>query len=459
MDALDLARLQFGATTVFHFLFVPLTVGLAPLVAVMQTVAYRTDDPRWWRLTRLFGKLLLINFAMGVVTGIVQEFQFGMNWSTYSRFVGDVFGAPLAIEGLAAFFLESTFLGLWIFGWNRMPRLLHLATIWLVAIGTWASAYFILAANSWMQNPVGHRVNEDASRAELESIGAVLTNPNLAWMFPHTILASVAAAGFFVLAVSAYHLLRRNHVDVFRRTAALGLVVGFLSSLSLAFTGHEQAQLKTDLQPMKIAASEALYDTEEGAGWSVFAIGTLDGEEMIFDVRIPYLLSVLATNSPHEEVEGIRDLQSQYEDAYGEGDYVPNVPVTYWMFRIMAGLGTLMIAFSAYGLYLLWRRRLSDSSRFLRYAIGMAVVPFAASAAGWIFTEMGRQPWVVQGLLKTEDAVSPSVSAATVATSLVAFSTIYAVLLVVELGLIVKYGRKGLGEESGPEDVGAELQY
>ena len=459
MEALELARLQFGATTVFHFLFVPLTIGLAPLLAVMQTIAYRTDDERWWRLTRLFGKLFLINFAMGVVTGIVQEFQFGMNWSSYSRFVGDVFGAPLAIEGLAAFFLESTFLGLWIFGWNRMPRALHLATIWLVAIGTWASAYFILAANSWMQNPVGYRINEEVGRAELDSILAVLTNPNLGWMFTHTIFASVATAGFFVLAVAAYHLLRQRDVEVFRGVAGLGLVVAFGASFALAFTGHEQAQLKTELQPMKIAASEALYETEEGASWSVFAIGTLDGTETIVDIRIPYLLSILSTNTIDGEVEGINDLQDRYEEEYGAGDYVPNIPVAYWTFRIMVGLGMLMIAVSAAGLVLLWRRRLPESPRFLKASIWMVGVPFVASSAGWVFTEMGRQPWVVQGLLRTEDGVSPTVSAGTVATSLLAFTAIYLTLAVVEVGLIVKYARQGLGEESSPEDVGVSLQY
>ena len=357
MEALELARWQFGITTVYHFLFVPLTIGLAPLVAIMQTVAFRTDDERWWRLTKLFGKLLLINFAMGVVTGIVQEFQFGMNWSSYSRFVGDIFGAPLAIEGLAAFFLESTFLGLWIFGWNRMPRRLHLATIWLVAVGTWASAYFILAANSWMQNPVGFRFNEQRGRAELTSILAVLTNPDVGWTFAHTIVASIATAGFFVLAVCAYHLLRRRDVEVFRPVATIGLVAAFAASLTLAFTGHEQAQLKTQLQPMKIAAAEALYETETEASWSVFAIGTLDGSETIFDVRVPYLLSILATNTLDAEVQGINDLQADYEAVYGEGDYVPNIPVAYWTFRIMVGLGTLMIVVSAAGLWLLRRGR------------------------------------------------------------------------------------------------------
>ncbi len=459
MEALELARWQFGITTVYHFLFVPLTIGLAPLVAIMQTVAYRTDDERWWRLTKLFGKLLLINFAMGVVTGIVQEFQFGMNWSSYSRFVGDIFGAPLAIEGLAAFFLESTFLGLWIFGWRRMPRGLHLATIWLVALGTWASAYFILAANSWMQNPVGYAINEEVGRAELQSIGAVLTNANLGWMFAHTIVASLATAGFFVLAVAAYHMLKGNDVSVFRGTAAIGLITALGATGILGFTGHEQAQLKTDLQPMKIAAAEAQYETESPASWSVFAIGSLDGEELLFDVRVPYLLSVLATNSLDGEVEGINDLQSQAVAEHGEGDYTPNIPVAYWTFRVMIGLAMLMLAFGAYGLWQLRRGRLESSTRYLRYAIPMAVTPFVASSAGWIFTEMGRQPWVVQDVLLTADGVSPSVSLGEVALSLAGYTAIYTILLVVNVGLILKYARQGLGEERSPEDVGDALQY
>ena len=459
MDVLELARWQFGVTTVFHFLFVPLTIGLAPIVAIFQTVAYRTGNEKWLRLTKFFGKLFLINFALGVVTGIVQEFQFGMNWSSYSRYVGDIFGAPLAIEGLAAFFLESTFLGLWIFGWNRLPRGLHLATIWLVSLGTWLSAYFILAANSWMQNPVGFRINEEAGRAELESIGAVLTNPNLFVTFQHTILASMVTAGVFVLAVCSYHLLRGNDVDVFRPAAALAIAITFAGSLGTAWAGHSLAELKTELQPMKIAAAEALYDTEAPASFSLFAIGPLDGSRTYVNVTVPYLLSVLATNTLDGEVQGMNDLQAQYTEEFGAHDYVPYVPVMYWSFRVMVGIGMLLIGVGAIGLYLVRRKRLETSRWFLIPAMWIVTLPFIANSAGWLFTEMGRQPWVVQSLLFTADGVSPTVSTGNVITSLVAFIAIYGVLIVIEVGLILTYARKGLTEERTPEEVGTALQY
>ncbi len=459
MDALELARWQFGATTVFHFLFVPLTIGLAPMIAIFQTIAYRTGDEKWLRLTKFFGKLFLINFALGVVTGIVQEFQFGMNWSSYSRYVGDIFGAPLAIEGLAAFFLESTFLGLWIFGWSRLPKGVHLATIWLVALGTWLSAYFILAANSWMQNPVGFRINEELGRAELDSFSAVLTNSNLFVQFQHTVLAALLTAAVFVLGVCGYHLLKGNDVEVFRPAAVIALVIMLASSLGTAWAGHSQAQLKTEQQPMKIAAAEALYETEAPASYSLFAVGPLDGSRTYINLTLPYLLSVLATNTIDGEVVGMNDLQERYEEEYGAGDYVPNVPVLYWTFRIMVGIGTLLIAVAALGLYLVRRKRLEHSRWFLKASVPLIVLPFVANSAGWIFTEMGRQPWVVQEVLLTADGVSPTVSAGNVLTSLLAFVAIYGVLIVVEVGLLLHYGRKGLTNERTAEDVGASLQY
>jgi cytochrome d ubiquinol oxidase subunit I len=255
---LDLARWQFAITTVYHFLFVPLTIGLSLLVAGMQTAWVRTDDVRYLQMTKFWGKLLLINFAMGVVTGIVQEFQFGMNWSDYSRFVGDIFGAPLAIEGLLAFFLESTFLGLWIFGWDRLPRRLHLTCIWLASIGTVLSAYFILAANSWMQHPVGSVVNDATGRAELQDFGAVLTNSTAIGAFLHTITACFVTAGMFVLAISAWHLLRGSHTEVFRPSIRIGLLTVLIASLGVVVTGDLQARLMTEQQPMKMAAAEAL---------------------------------------------------------------------------------------------------------------------------------------------------------------------------------------------------------
>ncbi|MGZ8612891.1 MAG: cytochrome ubiquinol oxidase subunit I, partial [Actinomycetota bacterium] len=339
MDAFDLARWQFGLTTSFHFLFVPLSIGLAFFTAIFQTAWHRTHKPEYLRMTRFWGKLFLINFALGVVTGIVQEFQFGMNWSAYSRFVGDVFGAPLAIEGLAAFFLESTFLGLWIFGWDRLSERIHLAAIWMVAFGTCISAFFILAANAWMQHPVGYALNPETGRAEMQDFMAMMTNSTLWSHFPHTILAALVTGGLFVIGVSAWHIRREHDRLVFRRSITIALVLTLFASVGVAFTGHLQAQLMTKQQPMKMAAAEALWETEEGAGFSLFAIGDVENGRNHVNVQLPNLLSVLSTNTWDGEVRGINDIQAEYEQTYGPGSYVPAVGVTYWTFRVMVGAG------------------------------------------------------------------------------------------------------------------------
>src|SRR4051794_11818762 len=307
VDVLDIARWQFGIITVYHFVFVPITIGLSAIVAGMETAWVRTGNQEYLRLTKFFGRLFLINFAIGVVTGNVQEFQFGMNWSDYSRFVGDIFGAPLAIEGLLAFFLESTFLGLWIFGWDRLPKRLHLACIWLASIGTVLSAYFILAANSWMQHPVGSVVNGAAGRAELKDFGAVLTNSTAVGAFLHTITACFVTGGGFVLAISAYHLARGRDVEVFRPSIRMGLVTVLIASLGVVVTGDLQARLMTQQQPMKMAAAEALYDTVAPASFSVFTVGTPDGSQEVWSVRVPRVLSFMATGSLDGRVEGIND--------------------------------------------------------------------------------------------------------------------------------------------------------
>jgi cytochrome d ubiquinol oxidase subunit I len=332
MTALELARWQFGVTTVYHYLFVPLTIGLAFLVAGMQTAWQVSGHERWLRLTRLFGKLFVINFAMGVVTGIVQEFQFGMNWSSYSRFVGDVFGAPLALEALLAFFLESTFIGLWIFGWDRLPRRVHLATIWAAAVGTGLSAYFIIAANSWMQNPVGFRINPEAGRAELTDIGAVLSNPVTLVTYPHVLAGCFIVAGALLVAVALWHLTRRPDPGTdraWRSALRLGGVTAVLASAVLLVTGDLQAKVVADAQPMKIAAAEALFDTEQPAPFSLFTVGTLDGTDEVFSIRVPGLLSWLATGDLHGEVQGLNDLQVSYAEMFGPGSYAPYLPVTY----------------------------------------------------------------------------------------------------------------------------------
>ncbi len=447
VDALDVARWQFGVTTVYHFLFVPLTIGLSVLVAVLQTLWHRTGDEKYLKLTRFYGKLFLINFAMGVVTGIVQEFQFGMNWSDYSRFVGDIFGAPLAIEALVAFFLESTFIGLWIFGWDRLPKRLHLASIWAAAIGTNLSAYFILAANSFMQNPVGYRFNPETGRAELTDFVAVLTNKVALITFPHTIAGSFLVAGSLLVAVALWHLMRnRGSADTpaYRFAAKFGSWVTLVATAAVVITGDIQGKIMTEVQPMKMAAAEGLYHTESPASFSVLTIGSLDGSRELFAIKIPYLLSYLGTGEIDGTVHGINDLQAQYTAQYGAGSYTPIIPVTYWSFRFMIAFG---LAAAAIALLVLWsqrRGRTPTSKWLLRAGLVMPLLPLAANSFGWIFTEMGRQPWIVFGEMLTRDGVSRSVSLAEVLTSFTAFTLIYATLAVVEFKLLVRYAKAGV---------------
>ncbi|PRX95647.1 cytochrome ubiquinol oxidase subunit I [Allonocardiopsis opalescens] len=442
MDALDLARWQFGITTVYHFVFVPLTIGLSVIVAGFQTAWHRTGDPVYLRLTRFFGKLFLINFAMGVVTGIVQEFQFGMNWSEYSRFVGDVFGAPLALEALVAFFLESTFIGLWIFGWDRLPRRAHLAAIWLAAIGSNLSAYFILAANAWMRHPVGYRIDPETGRAQLTDIWAVLTNPTALATVPHVLAGSFLAAGGFVIAVCGYHLLKNRtgpDTRLFRTGLRAALAVTALAGAVSAVSGHTQAQLMHELAPMKLAAAEALWETESGAGFSVFAVPDPENERNVVSVQIPYALSFLATNDPNAEVQGLNDLQAAYEQEFGPGEYRPNVPVIFWSFRFMMAFGMSVAALAVLGLWLTRRGGLPAGPWFYRAALLALPLPFLANIFGWIMTEMGRQPWTVFGVLQTAASVSPGVSTATVAITLLTFTVLYGVLFVVEARLLARY--------------------
>lgn len=476
METLDLARWQFAATTIYHFLFVPLTLGLAMLVAGMQTAWYRTDNPVYLRMTKFWGKLLLINFALGVVTGIVQEFQFGMAWSGYSRYVGDIFGAPLAIEGLVAFFLESTFLGLWMFGWKYLPKRLHLMSVWLFAIGTWASAYFILAANSWMQHPVGYKINPVTDRAELTSILDVLTNSTALYAFSHTILGSIATAGTILVGISVWHLyrMRRTGVSaaeaaeldaqelveaaqanehevtpsikraVFLKSGKLGLAAMLFGSLTTALVGHFDAQLMTRQQPMKMAAAEALWKTTQGAGLSLLTVGPLEkkpDESETTSFEIPKLTAFLATNSFNGTVRGIDDVQASEVAKYGPGEYYPIIGLTYWSFRAMMGAGMFMIALGVLGL-LLWSRRVYEKRWFKIAGLASIAAGLGAHAAGWTFTEIGRQPWVVYGLQKTSDAVS-QLAPSTVLVSLITLIGLYGVLAAVEVKLFLKFARKG----------------
>lgn len=461
MNVVTLARWQFGITTVYHFLMVPLTIGLSLTVAWFQTKWHRTGDEAYLRLTKFFGKLFLINFAMGVVTGIVQEFQFGMNWATYSRFVGDVFGAPLAMEALVAFFLESTFLGLWIFGWDRLSPRLHLATIWAAAIGTTLSAYFIVAANSWMQHPVGVVFNEQTGRAELVDIGAVLTNSTTLAAYPHVIAGSLLVAAVFVGGVSAYLLAREQEhppadAAALHRAMRIAIHLTFAAGIVVAVTGDWQSRLMFEQQPMKMAAAEALCDTETGAGLSVFAVGNPAAECDVRTVVVPKLLSFMATGSTSGTVQGVKDLNAQYQEQFGPGDYRPNLLITYWAFRAMIGFG----AIASFGAVVAWwltrkGRHLPKRPWVRRASIAVIFTPFLANAFGWIFTEMGRQPWVVapnpDGIaevrLLTRDAASAAVSAPMVWTTLIGFTAIYAALMVVEVFLLRRY------IQAGPEAV------
>jgi cytochrome d ubiquinol oxidase subunit I len=438
MDALELARWQFGITTVYHFLFVPITLGLGYLVAGMQTAWYRTDKDIYLRATKFFGKLFLINFAIGVVTGIVQEFQFGMNWSTYSRFVGDIFGAPLAVEGLLAFFMESTFLGAWIFGWDRLPKKVHLATIWLASLGTTLSAYFILAANSFMQHPTGYVYNEQTGRAELTDFGAVLTQNTAVTAFLHTMTSGFLMAGALVAGVSAYLISKKRSEEVTRPMLKLGLVTTLVASVLVFITGDMQARVMTEQQPMKMAAAEAQWETTDHASFSLFTIGTPDGKEAKFQIRVPNVLSLMSTGSSSGTVEGINDLQAKYEETYGPGSYTPVIPVAYWAFRFMIGFGALAGLFALYALFATRRGATPKTKWFARGAIAMPFLPLLGIAIGWIFTEMARQPWIVFGLMQTRAGVSPAVSSAEVLTSMVIFTLLYGVLGIIEFGLFRK---------------------
>ena len=452
MNSLDLARWQFAITTVYHFLFVPITIGLVFLVAGLQTAWYRTAKLKYLRATKFFGKLFLINFAIGVVTGIVQEFQFGMNWSSYSRFVGDIFGAPLAIEGLLAFFLESTFLGLWIFGWDRLPKKLHLASIWLAALGTLFSAYFILAANAWMQHPVGYVINPEKNRAELTDIFAVLTQKTALTSFFHTIPSAVFAGAAFMAGISAWLVIKKKDIEMSRSTMKLGLVTMILSFIIVGVTGDWSARVMTTQQPMKMAAAEALYTTQESAPFSLLTIGTLDGSRSVFQIDVPSVLSFMATGDFKGTVEGVNNLQAEYEKTYGPGDYTPDIPLAYWSFRLMIGFGAIAVLIA---LLTLWRMRkggMPSGKWFLPAMISLPFTPLLAISMGWIFTETARQPWAVFGLIKTADGVSAVVSAGSVLFTMIVFTLLYGVLAFIEIGLTLKVIQNGPAEEFDYED-------
>jgi cytochrome d ubiquinol oxidase subunit I len=437
--AVDLARAQFATTSLYHFLFVPLTLGLGPIVATMQTLWLRTKNEAWLKLTKFFGTLFLINFGIGVATGLVQEFQFGMDWSVYSRFVGNVFGAPLAIEGLAAFFLEATFLGLWIFGWDRLSPRLHLATLWIAVLGTWMSAYFILVANSFMQDPVGYKLVN--GEAQLTSVWKLLSSDWALWAFGHTMFAGLTAGSAVVFGVACWQLARGHNRELFMRAAKVALIflVPF-ASINMWFGSHFGI-LVTQLQPMKISAAEALWTTQTPAAFSLFQIGGFTSSDPTpsFSIEVPGLLSYLSTGSFQGTVQGLDELNKQYERMYGRGNYEPPVEAIYWSMRGMAYAGSIVALVALVGGWLMWRRRLDQWRWFLWVGVVTTFLPFVACGFGWVLTEVGRQPWIVQGLLQTANAASPNVGTTYLAISLSIFVALYLALLVVDIWLMRRY--------------------
>ena len=464
MDAVDIARWQFAIVTVYHYFFVPITIGLSVIVAGFETAWLRHRNPEMLRLTKFFGKLFTINFALGLVTGIVQEFQFGMNWSDYSRFVGDIFGAPLAIEALLAFFLESTFLGLWIFGWDKLPPKLHAACMWLVAVGTLLSAYFILAANSWMQHPVGYRFNPVTGRAELTDFVAVLTNKVQLVTFPHTMTSAYMVGGAFVMAVGLWHLRKPDvgqNASMYRKATRIGAWVTLVSALGVIVSGDLQGKVMTEVQPMKMAAAEALYNSEGGnAPFSLLTVGSLDGSKETFSVKVPGLLSFLATGRFDGSVEGINEVKAKYEKQYGADatarvfsqSYTPTIPLTYWTFRIMIGLGMVGALIAIAVLWSTRRDRIPRHRLWFWVVLATPLLPLFANSFGWIFTETGRQPWLVFGVMTTSHGVSPNVSAGEVWTSLITLTLLYAVLAVIETKLLLRFIAAGAPEFEEPVD-------
>ncbi len=454
MDHLLLARWQFAFTSAYHFIFVPLTLGLAWVIAAMQTAWVVTGDETWKKLTKFWGKLFLLNVAVGVPTGIVLEFQFGMNWSEYSRFSGDVIGAPLAIEALFAFFIESTFLGVWVFGWDRLPRKVHLFSIWMVAIGSALSAFWILVANSFMQHPVGYVLRN--GRLEMTDFWALVTNPHLFVQFPHVMAGGLATAGFFVLGVSAWQLAHRKDAasqDAFSRSFRIGAIYALVATLAVIVGGHSQAQSMARTQPMKLASAEALWNTESPAAMSLFTWGNEPEKRDVWSVRVPGLLSFLAYNQFGGEVRGVRDLQEEYEQQFGPGDYTPPIKWTYWTFRVMAGAGFLMLAIAGVAVIGVWRRRFNHPV-LLKALVWAAVLPYVANTTGWIFTEIGRVPWAIYGLQRIGNAVSPTVAASSVAASLLVYVALYGGILAVVIYLFAKFTRAGIDRadsQAGPK--------
>ena len=449
MEEVLLGRWQFAITTVYHFLFVPLTLGLSVLVAIMETMYVRTGKDLYKDMTKFWGKLFLVNFSMGVATGIVQEFQFGMNWAEYSRFMGDIFGAPLAMEALTAFFIESTFLGLWIFGWDKLSKKTHLVCIWLVAFSSNLSAFWILVANSFMQSPVGFSLQN--GRAEMVDFFAVITNPYVLGQFPHTVLGGLVTAGVFISAISAYYLLKQRHLPIFRSSITIGLGCMFISTMLVMGTGHLQAQYLGKHQQMKMAAMEALWETANPAPFAIIATPDEAKQHNTSEIGVPGVLSLLIYDEMKGEVKGIKELQAEAEIKYGPGNYIPPVTQSFWNFRIMVLCGLWMAALSALSIFLLYKQKLETNTMVLNLLFWSIPIPYIANSTGWILTEGGRQPWIVVGLQKVSAGISTNLTSTDIWISLIGFTLLYGVLAIAALYLVRKFVLKG------PEEPKASL--
>ena len=436
MDALELSRWQFAITTIYHFFFVPVTLGLSIFTALLETCYVFTKHEKWKpvakKLTKFFGTLFLINFAMGVVTGIVQEFHFGMNWSEYSRFMGDIFGAPLALEALTAFFLESTFIGIWMFGWDKLNEKLHLLSIWLVAFGSNLSAFWILVANSFMQHPVGYSILN--GRAEMANFTSLVTNTYVVGEYSHALFAGITTGGFVVVAVSAWKILRDEASRAaFATTIKAGAIFMLAGLFGVMGSGHLHTQYLAKANPMKLSSIEALWETENPAPFAIAAVINKDAGKNDFEIAVPGVFSFMLYNKFDGEVKGINDLQKMNEKEYGEGNYIPDVTGLFWSFRAMVGAGGFMIMLALFALYLSFTNKLTKCSCFLKVLPYLLPVAFIANTAGWYIAEGGRQPWIVVGLQKTADAVSPNLTGGEVLLTTVGFTLIYLILAIAAL--------------------------
>ena len=433
MDVLTLSRLQFAITSMFHFIFVPLTLGLSILTAFMETRYVITGDTTYLKMTKFWGKLFLINFALGVVTGITMEFQFGMNWAEYSRYVGDIFGAPLAIEATVAFFLESVFIGLWIFGWNKVSKKVHAVSIWLVALATNLSALWILLANGWMQHPVGYVLRNN--RAEMVDFMALITNPDGLLKFAHQLTSGYTVASFFVMGVSAWHLLRKNETDFFIRSFRIAATFGLVSTIAVGIFGDMSAVEVAKVQPTKFAAMESVWESKHGVGMNLLLLPAPPNDCNSGEgVCVPNAVSILAFHDPNALIKGLKEFPPELR---------PPVLPTFISFRLMAGLGTYFILASLAAVILSRWGKIENQKLLLTLLLYSLPLPYLANFLGWVVAEVGRQPWIVYGVLKTSDAVSKSISLSQVIGSLVGFTLLYGFLGVVDIYLLAKFARKG----------------